>query len=442
MHQAIFHFPRGFLWGTATAAHQVEGNNTKNNWWAWEQEPGRIIYDHKSGRACDWWGGRWREDFDLAAAGGQNAHRLSIEWSRIQPAPDRWDEAALDRYRDMLRGMRERGLTPMVTLHHFSDPLWIAEKGSWENQTIAKHYETYVRKVVEALREYVNLWITINEPNVLAVNGYVLGAFPPGKKDLGAGLRSLTNLLRAHAAGYQAIHAQQPQAKVGVAINYRGFLAAKKWLPLDNWSAGMQARIFNEAFPQALASGILRLPFGRQRIPEAKGTQDFIGINYYTRDQVSFNLFKAKELFGRRFYLPEAEVSETGFIANDPEGMFEALKWGRQFNLPMMVTENGVEDASDRLRPRYLAQHIHQVWRAVNYNWPVKGYFHWTLVDNFEWERGWTQRFGLWELNTETQARYKRPSADFYAEICKQNGISTEMIARYAPEIVEEMFPV
>jgi hypothetical protein len=125
MAEATVHFPRGFLWGAATAAHQVEGNNTNNNWHAWEQQEGRIIHGDKSGLACDWWGGRWKEDLDRAAETGQNAHRFSIEWSRIQPAPDRWDEEALERYRLMLRGMLERGLMPMVTLHHFSNPLWL-----------------------------------------------------------------------------------------------------------------------------------------------------------------------------------------------------------------------------------------------------------------------------------------------------------------------------
>jgi beta-glucosidase len=121
--------------------------------------------------------------------------------------------------------------------------------------------------------------------------------------------------------------------------------------------------------------------------------------------------------------------------------MYEALKWGLKYNIPMIVTENGFDDAEDRVRPRYIVEHIHQMWRAVNFNWPIKGYFHWTLVDNFEWERGWTQRFGLWELDVATQIRRKRPSADLYAEICKENGISDEMVARYAPVVLPLLFP-
>jgi len=441
MAQATFHFPRGFLWGTATAAYQVEGNNIHSNWWVWEQKPGLILNEQKSGLACDWWNGRWREDLDRAAESGQNAHRFSVEWGRIQPEPDRWDEDALDRYREMLRGLVERGLSPMVTLHHYTEPQWLAEKGGWEYEEIPAYFEKYVLKVAEALKEYVNLWITINEPNGVITHSYILGDYPPGKPSLRTAMRAGVNLTRAHAAAYHAIHKLQPQARVGIALLYRGFQPARGWFPPDSWAAGMQSRLFNDMFPRALSEGVVRTPLGNTVLPQAKHTQDFLGVNYYTRDQVKFDLLKPTELFGRRYFRPEAELSPNGFIAHEPEGMLQALKWGLQFQVPMMVTENGVEDATDHLRPRYLVQHLHQVWRAVNNNWPVKGYFHWTLVDNFEWAAGWTFRFGLWELDPETQARRKRPSADLYAEICRENGISSDMVARYAPDIFDKMFP-
>jgi len=440
MAQATFHFPRGFLWGTATAAYQVEGNNINSNWWAWEQKPGRILNGDKSGLACDWWGGRWREDLDRAAETGQNAHRFSVEWGRIQPAPDRWDEEALDRYREILRGLGERGLTPMVTLHHFSDPLWLTEKGGWENEAVVGYFETFVRKVVEALKEYVTLWVTLNEPNVYAANGYINGKFPPGEHDLGAAFRVMVNQVRGHAAAYHAIHKLQPHARVGMAVMYRGFSPARSWLPLDSLAASMLSRQFNDFFPRAITDGVARLPFSSQRIPEAKSTQDYLGLNYYTSEKVALSL-DSRQAFTKRFFPEGSQLSHTDFIANIPTGMFQAIKWGLRFKVPIIITENGVEDPDDRLRPRYLAEHLHQVWRAVNFNYPVKGYFHWTLVDNFEWERGWSQRFGLWELDPETQARRKRPSADLYAEICRENGISSEMVARYAPEIFDKMFP-
>jgi beta-glucosidase len=440
MAQATFHFPRGFLWGTATAAHQVEGNNTNNNWWAWERQEGRILHGHKSGLACDWWGGRWKEDLDRAVETGQNAHRFSIEWSRIQPTPDRWDEEALDRYRAVLRGMLDRGLTPMVTLHHFSNPLWLEERGGWENDETPLKFAAFVRKAVEALKEYVSYWITINEPNVYATSAYVEGTFPPGKKNIGLSFKVMTNLVRGHAAAYRAIHDIQPEARVGLAVYYRSMVPASA-SPLDAFAAGIQKRIFNDTFPQAATDGRVHLIYKTVKVHEAAKTLDYLGVNYYSRDYVSFDLRSAGEVFGRRFYREDADLSGTGFIANEPEGFFEALKWGLQFNVPMLVTENGVEDAEDRMRPRYIAQHIQQLWRAVNFNYPVKGYFHWTLVDNFEWERGWTQRFGLWGLDLETQARIRRPSVDLYAAICKENGLSSEMVAKYCPEVMQKVFP-
>jgi beta-glucosidase len=440
MAQATFHFPRGFLWGTATAAYQVEGNNLNSNWYAWEQQPGHIANGDRAGLACDWWNGRWREDFDRLVDGHQNAHRMSVEWSRIQPAPDRWDEDALNRYVEMVRGLGERNLTPLITLHHYSDPQWFVEQGGWENDTAAVYFEKYVRKVVEALKDYVSLWCTLNEPNGYATLGFMLGLFPPGKKDLGLAFKVIVNLVRAHAAAYHAIHHIQPQARVGISNYYRSLKPARLWSPLD----GMVLRLLmtlNETFPTACHSGVVRMLTRRIRLPEAKGTHDFLGIDYYTRDYVSFDPFRPKELFSRLSFRPDALRSTTGFLANEPLGMFEALKWGLKYNLPIIVTENGFDDAEDRVRPRYMVEHIHQMWRAVNFNWPVKGYFHWTLVDNFEWERGWTQRFGLWELDVNSQARLKRPSADLYAEICRENGISDDMVRRYAPEVVQQLFP-
>lgn len=441
MPKATFHFPRGFLWGTATSSHQVEGNNTNNTWWAWEQTPGHILNGDKSGLACDWWGGRWREDFDRAQEAGHNAHRLSIEWSRVQPVPDRWDEDALDHYREMVRGLRERGMTSLVTLHHFSDPLWLAESGGWEAESVIQRFATYAAKVVEALRDYTNLWVTINEPNLYVTLGHLLGIWPPGKKSLSVLGPLIENMLRAHAAAYHAIHQVQKTARVGLAHHYRSALPARPWFPLDRLARLMQVNLLNDIFPVSLQLGRLMWPSRRKRLPEIKGTQDFLGINYYTRELVSFNLLKPGMLFSNRYFHPAAELSENNWIANEPNGLFEALSWGRRFNLPIIITENGVEDSQGKLGPRYMIQHIHKVWRAVNFNWPVKGYFWWSIVDNFEWERGWTQRYGLWELDIQTQARRKRAIADLYAEICHENGISSEMVEQYAPQIFEVLFP-
>lgn len=440
MATASYHFPKGFLWGTATSSHQVEGGNSNNNWHKWEQE-GHTA--HKSGLASDWWGGRWKEDFDRAAQAGQNAHRLSLEWSRIQPEPDRWDEDALEQYRLMLRGLHERGITPMVTLHHFTDPLWLSEIDGWETEAVVPRFEKYARKAVEALKEYCSLWCTINEPNVYAIEGYLRGNFPPGKSGLKLILPVQANLARAHAAAYRLIHEVQPEARVGYALHFRPQEAAHPASPLDRLMRRIRFEVINMAFPSALSTGVMRSPLGKIAIPEAKGTQDYFGLNYYSVDTVAFDLRNPAEGFSRSFFPAGTDLAEAGMNSNTPEGFFWAFQWAARTypNLPILVTENGIEDSSDRIRPRYTAQHIHAMWRAVNFNWRVKGYFHWSLVDNFEWERGWTQRFGLWGLELETQERTKRPSADLYAAICKENGLTSAMVEKYCPEASSKLFP-
>ena len=441
MPEATFHFPRKFLWGTATASHQVEGNNKNNNWWAWEQEAGRIADGSRSGLTCDWWGGRWKEDFDRAAESGQNAHRLSIEWSRVQPTPDRWDESALEHYRSMLRGLKDRGMTSLVTLHHFTDPIWLSEIGGWENADVVGLFAEYVRRVVTALKEYTNTWITINEPNVVVSAAYLADWFPPGKKDLRAAFRVMENFVRAHAAAYHVLHEVQTHARVGLSIYYRGFQVARQWFPPDRIIATGFDKLFNDFFPVAARDGKLNYLYRTQSLSNAKGTQDFLGLNYYTQDIVKFDLSARDEYFGRRYFPENAAVSPSGMIANQPSGFFAALKWAKSFGLPIIVTENGIEDAADTLRPQYIAEHIRELWRAVNFNYPIEGYFHWTLVDNFEWHQGWTQRFGLWELDIETQKRTKRASGELFEDICKENGLSSEMVERYAPGVLDGMFP-
>lgn len=440
MPSGIFHFPKGFLWGTATASHQVEGGNTNNNWYRWEQE-GHTA--DKSLLACDWWGGRWKEDFDRAAETGQNAHRLSVEWSRIQPSPDRWDEEALDRYRTMLRYLCDHGITPMVTIHHFTDPLWLGELGGWETDAIIALFQTFTHKVVDALKDYCSLWCTINEPNVYALEGYIRGNFPPGKSDIKLGLHVQANMARAHAAAYRTIHALQQEARVGYALHFRPQTPYHPMSPLDRLLSNIRFSGINLAFPSAISTGVMVSPVGKIKVPEVKGTQDYFGLNYYSKDTVTFDARNRSELFSRSFFPKGTDVSDSGMNSNTPEGFAKSIKWVIKTypNLPILVTENGIEDSTDRIRPRYISQHVHTMWRAVNFNLPVRGYFHWSLVDNFEWERGWTQRFGLWGLDPETQARFKRPSADLYAAICKENGLSSQMVEKFCPEIFEKLFP-
>jgi beta-glucosidase len=250
----------------------------------------------------------------------------------------------------------------------------------------------------------------------------------------------MEHMVRAHAGAYAAIHELQPEAEVGISLHYRGFRPAT-WSPFDHLTAGIFDKIFNGLFPHALSDGVFNAIVRKTRISEAEDTQDFLGLNYYSCDQVRFDLFAPGEMFARRYYPEDALLSETGFIAHLPSGMNDCIRWGNQFDLPIYITENGVEDSEDVLRPRYILEHLHAMWMAINDNIPVKGYFHWSLVDNFEWERGWTQRFGLWGLDVDSQARIRRPSVDLYAEICQLNGISEEIVRTYAPEVLPHFFP-
>ncbi len=450
MAEATHTFPANFFWGTATAGYQMEGQSTNTQFWQWEQTPGHILGGRLSGDACDWWNGRrWQEDFDRAAADGHSALRLSVEWSRIQPARDRWDEHALDHYREMVQGLRQRGLTPMVTLHHFVDPLWAVEPGHhiWETGEAAALFEAYSRKVVAALGEFVDLWCTINEPNTYMTQGWVRGMLPPQKKDIGLALKVAANLLRAHAAAYQAIHAARPQALVGLPIHFRWAMPARAGFTPDEIVTRTQFNMFSTLFSDAVSSGRLRRPLiWPVAVPEARGTQDYIGLQYYTTDVVRFDLSNPTELFGRRSFPAGAELDDMAAAGHDgyanyPPGLFDSLRWAQIFKLPIYITENGFGVKDDSLRRRYLIGHLRQLWRAVNFNWDIRGYFHWSLLDNFEWDRGWEHRFGLYAVDPVTQVRTPRPSARLYSEIAHSHTLNSDMVARYAPELKEQMFP-
>ena len=434
-----FHFPPGFLWGTATASHQVEGDNVLNDWWRWEQEPGRIRDGGRSGRACDWWRNA-EADFDRAAALGQNAHRLSVEWSRVEPREGFFDDAALDRYRQMLRALRERGIEPMVTLHHFTNPLWLAEQGGWENPLAVERFERYVTHTVGALRDLCRLWCTINEPNVLAYMGWNEGKWPPGKRDFGLTMQVLRHLMRAHARAYHAIHRIQPEAMVGLAHNMVVFEPARPASPLDRLVTRLHDRMFNRLVLEAATAGREPGALVRRALAAMRDTCDFIGLNYYTRRLSAFDRRSPATLFGRTFLNPYGERSDGDYGEVYPEGLYRLLKRLARYGKPIYITENGIPDADDDRRPRFLIRHLHAMWRAIQQNVPVRGYFHWTLVDNFEWAEGWTLRFGLIEMDPETGERRPRPSAFLYAEVCRANALTAETIARYAPDLLEDMF--
>jgi beta-glucosidase len=265
MEQAMMCFPKEFLWGTATSSHQVEGNNRNNDWWEWEKEPRHIRDGHRSKLACDWWN-RAEQDFDLAQEMGQNAHRLSLEWSRIEPQEGEWDDDAIARYRQMLARLRERGLEPMVTLHHFTNPLWLVEKGGWETEAVVPLFERYVTKVAEELGDLIELWSVLNEPNVYVMLSYAGGHWPPGKQSLPLAFRVLSNMLLAHGRAYQAIHHLQPHAQVGIAHAMRVFDPTEPNSRLDRWAAWIPDYIFNRLILTALTEGVLAFPLALNRV--------------------------------------------------------------------------------------------------------------------------------------------------------------------------------
>ena len=412
-------FPPGFRWGVATSAYQFEGDNTAADWWLWEQQ-GRIRDGSRSGRACDWWRAAER-DFDLMAGLHLNAVRLSVEWSRLEPSPGRWDDTAMARYLVMLRGLRDRGLEPMVTLNHFTLPQWVAARGGWAWRGIVGAFAAYAARVVAAAGDLVDRWVTLNEPMGYLLSAYLLGQFPPGRRNPGAFVRALRHSLQAHAAAYRAVHAARPAAQVGLAAYLRPVDPARP----RGAEAALAARldyVLNWLYLDAVRHPRPGGP-GRAWPPREAGHLDFLGVNYYTRTLLRLDVRRPQTLFLRAAPPPGAEVADRGFAEVYPDGLLAVLRRARGYAVPLYVTENGLPDAADRLRPRFIVEHLRRVAQAVADGCPVRGYYHWSIVDNFEWNDGWSLRFGLYALDERTQARTARPSAALYAAIARANAL-------------------
>lgn len=418
-------FPDSFLFGAATAATQIEGGCASTDWLAFAREPGRVRDGDTPEVACDGWN-RWREDVALLAALGLGAYRMSIEWARIEPRPGEYDRAALDRYRAILGALRDAGIEPMVTLHHFSIPIWLRDRGGLLCEDLAPTMARFTTEAVRALGDLTSSWITINEPNVLAAHSYLLGVWPPAKTSAVDAARAHHRLLEAHVAMYRAAHEAQPDARVGVAHHLRVVEPARDGSRGDRVAAAALRRVFNEPFAEAVTTGAmygLFDPLVRSksgfRVADAKGTQDFFGLNYYGRDVVRLSRAHAKEMFVARGVPEGAEVSDLAWEIY-PEGLGRLLRdWSARSGVPMYVTENGIADASDAKRARFIERHLAEVLSAIADGVDVRGYFHWSLLDNFEWAEGYAPRFGLVEVDYATQARRVRPSARRYAEIAR-----------------------
>ncbi len=403
-------FPRGFLWGTASAAHQVEGDNRNNDWWEFEQRPGRIANGDTSAVACDHYN-RYREDFKQLRELNQNAHRLSIEWSRIEPSEGEFDGRQIRHYRDVLGELREQGIQPMVTLHHFTSPLWFVRKGGWSDREASRAFLPFVSKVSEELGDLVAMWCTINEPNIYAANGWITGEFPPAHQgDLASFYRVITNMRRAHELAYSTLKRRHPDTPVGLSHHKFLFLPASD--KQRDRIAARTAQFTVDRWP--IGPGQLR------RVVEA--TSDYVGVAHYWAQMAAFDPRRPKDQFIRRFNVPGAEVTDMGWSA-DARYMRQVLNELKPLGKPVYITENGLASNDDTRRERYLVDVLASVRDAIDDGVDVRGYFHWTNMDNFEWARGYGARFGLIAVDRATLERTVKPSGRLYGRIAAANAI-------------------
>ena len=399
----ILKFPKNFLWGAATAAHQVEGNNTNSDWWAWEHSlkreealraKGLDPKDFYSGIACDSYN-RFDEDFALARHLNHNATRLSIEWARIEPSEGQFSEEALDHYEKVLQSAKFHGLQTFVTLHHFTNPLWFAKKDGFEVKQNIKYFIRYAEVVVKRLDQYADFWITINEPETYCFVPYILAVWPPQKKSWLSAWKVANNLLSAHLLAVEKMRTLT-QKPIGFATNR-----------VDFQPDGFFAKVINVPITKKISS------FFELRAMKAC---DFIGVNYYFHHHVGF--------FGKRKDSHSHHaVSDLGWGIH-PEGLEPILMDLKKYEKPIYITENGLADAKDLKREKFIQDHLFYLHRAIEKGVDVRGYLHWALIDNFEWAEGFSPRFGLIEIDRDDLLKRKvRYSATKYAEICKNNYI-------------------
>ena len=410
----------GLLIGTATAAVQIEGGDTGNQWHAFAEQPGRIVDGSTPTPATDHWN-RWREDTDLMAELGLQVYRLGLEWSRIEPQPDRIDETAVARYRDELTAVRAAGIRPLVTLHHFSHPIWFEERGGWAGPDAAETFVRHARRMVDLFGDLVDEWVTINEPNVFATGGYLFGEFPPGRTNAWPQIRTvLYAMARGHCLAYRAIHEAQPHARVGVAHHLRGFDPLNPRNPVHRLLARSNAYLFQGAITEAMFGGRFPAVLGPQPADVDPGSHyDFLGINYYTRTAVS-------RIDDGRF--PDVPVNDLDWEIH-PRGLIDVARWLHdRYPGPIWVTENGTADRDDAFRARFIADHLSVM---VDSGLPFERYYHWCFVDNWEWAEGHTAKFGIVDLDVATMQRRVRRSGEFLSRAIAAGAITEELRAEF-----------
>lgn len=357
-----------------------------------------------------------------------NAYRLSLEWSRLQPTEGSWDAAAAENYRQMLIALRAAGIAPYVTLYHFTVPQWFAAKGGWESTTALVEFQDYVERVAAEFGDVVDHWITINEPNVLAFSAYLDGQWPPGVVDGARATEVYATLVEAHAIAALALRTYDTTdvtgdgnaTLIGLAHHVRGIDAASP-NPLDQAITASTDSFFNDAVPDALLTGRIQMTIPGEitidrPVANLQGSIDFLGINYYTRDYYRANL--ADPTLSSRFSPASSDYTDLGWEIY-PEGLQRLLERYAAYGWPLYITENGVADATDALRPDFIKTHLLALQRAIENGTDVRGYFHWSLMDNFEWSEGYTGRFGLYEVDFKDPLRPRtpRPSATLIREI-------------------------
>lgn len=414
-----FSLPDHLRLGCATAATQIEGTDKNNSWYAWAQTPGHIKDGTSPIRANQHWR-LYEDDLQLMSAMGIRDYRFGIEWSRIEPSKGVFDDSAMSHYRMEILRMIECGIHPLVTLHHFSNPIWFEEAGAFETSKSIGLFQRYAAYVVSHLSDLCTDYVTINEPNIYAVNGYVFGSWPPGKKSLLTAFKVMKNLTLCHLHVYRDIHALygEKEVRVGFANHFRVFVPFGR-NPFYACQAKFMDYLFQGALTKSMSTGKLAFPIGCTS-PLGKGQYyDYIGINYYSRSAIKN--FKEKDL-------PDRPRNDLGWDIY-PEGLsILCNELHEKYNAPVWITENGTCDKDDQFRSAFIYDHLRQI---ADGKLPVERYYHWTFMDNFEWAEGESAPFGLVKCDFKTQERTIRKSGRFYSEIIGQRKVTSEMIALY-----------
>jgi beta-glucosidase len=342
----------------------------------------------------------------------------------VEPREGVFDRGEVQHYRDVAHACRLAGLEPVVTLHHFTLPTWLADRGGVLDPDTPRLFARFAALCADAVGAEVRWWITINEPSVLAVFGYLYGEWPPLQQGTRGFLAALAGLARMHAAAATAVRtvaaAHGWTARVSIAHHERPLQALDPNSLLDRAASVIPNALFNRWFLQACRTGRLLPPVGAgQRVPGLRGSLDYLGLNFYCEERVRFTIGDPAGLFAEHVTVPGLPLSAFGW-AIDPGALRRALQrlWD-EFRLPIVITENGVADERDELRPQFIVDHLDAVCDALATGVDVRGYLHWSSMDNFEWAEGYSRRFGIIAVDRETMERTPKPSAAVFAEICR-----------------------